>query len=75
MTRPFPLVLLALAKLGYQDGKQVEFVVEEDAVQTTLASLLRAAGHTVMEADSGAAGLAALAGQPVDLVLGGARRG
>ena len=35
----------------------------------TVSGLLEAAGHTVIEADSGAAGLASLAGAAVDCVL------
>jgi CheY-like chemotaxis protein len=44
-------------------------VDDDPAVRTTLAALLRAAGHTVTEADGGKAALALLADQPVDLVL------
>jgi signal transduction histidine kinase len=42
---------------------------DDPAVRRTLASLLRAAGHAVIEAESGAAGLARLAEAEVDLVL------
>jgi GAF domain-containing protein/CheY-like chemotaxis protein/HAMP domain-containing protein len=49
--------------------RRLLFIDDEAAVRTTLASLLRTAGHSVVEADSGAAGLAALAAQSVDLVL------
>jgi CheY-like chemotaxis protein len=45
-------------------------LIDDDAsVRETLASLLRASGHEVLEADGGAAGLARLAGADVDLVL------
>jgi PAS domain S-box-containing protein len=45
-------------------------VVDDDAsVRETLASLLRASGHRVIEADGGAAGLARLATAEVDMVL------
>lgn len=42
---------------------------DEPTVRQTLGSLLRAVGHTVIEAEGGAAGLAALALSPVDCVL------
>jgi PAS domain S-box-containing protein len=42
---------------------------DEPLVRQTVSGLLEAAGHTVIEADSGAAGLASLAGAAVDCVL------
>lgn len=42
---------------------------DEPTVRQTLGSLLRAVGHTVIEAEGGAAGLSALALSPVDCVL------
>jgi len=42
---------------------------DEPLVRTTTGNLLRVAGHTVLEAESGAAGLALLAEHPVDCVL------
>jgi PAS domain S-box-containing protein len=44
-------------------------VDDEPLVRGTLASLLRASGHHVTEADDGPAALAALDVQPVDLIL------
>jgi CheY-like chemotaxis protein len=45
-------------------------VVDDDpTVRTTLASLLRAVGHLVTEAEGGAAGIGLLGRVPVDLVL------
>jgi CheY-like chemotaxis protein len=49
--------------------RRVLVVDDEPTVRQTLADLLRAAGHTVIEAESGAAGLGALQSSPVDLVL------
>jgi PAS domain S-box-containing protein len=49
--------------------RRVLVVDDEPTVRQTLADLLRAAGHTVIEAESGAAGLGALESSPVDLVL------
>jgi CheY-like chemotaxis protein len=42
---------------------------DEPLVRRTVSGLLEAAGHTVIEADSGAAGLARLDGAAVDCVL------
>lgn len=42
---------------------------DEATVRQTIAALLRASGHTVTEADDGAAGLALLAETPVDVVV------
>jgi CheY-like chemotaxis protein len=47
---------------------RILLVEDEYVVRQTLASLLRGAGHTVVEADSGTAGLAAFGAQPIDLV-------
>jgi CheY-like chemotaxis protein len=45
-------------------------LIDDDRMlRMALASLLRAVGHTVVEADGGAAGLAVLARQSVDLIL------
>ena len=53
------------------DGPPCRLLIidDESEVRETLASLLRAAGHTVTEAASGPAGLALLATLPVDCVL------
>jgi GAF domain-containing protein/CheY-like chemotaxis protein len=48
--------------------RRILLVEDEYMVRQTLASLLRGAGHTVVEADSGTSGLAALGAQPIDLV-------
>jgi len=50
-------------------ARRLLFIDDEPAVRATTAALLRAGGHTVVEAASGPAGLAALATHPVDLVL------
>jgi signal transduction histidine kinase/CheY-like chemotaxis protein len=50
-------------------GLRVLLIDDEDPVRGTLASLLRAVGHTVLEADGGERGLACLAGGPVELVI------
>jgi PAS domain S-box-containing protein len=49
--------------------RRILLIDDETPVRTTAAQLLRAIGHTVVETESGAAGLAALAAQAVDLVL------
>ncbi len=49
--------------------RRLLLIDDEATVRTTLANLLRAAGHSVVEAASGAAGFAALATHPVDLVV------
>jgi signal transduction histidine kinase/CheY-like chemotaxis protein len=49
--------------------RRILLIDDEAPVRTTLAALLRAVGHDVIEAENGAAGLAALAAQAVDLVL------
>jgi PAS domain S-box-containing protein len=49
--------------------KRVCLIEDEVLVRTTTASLLRAIGHDVREAEDGAHGLAALADHPVDLVI------
>ena len=49
-------------------GRRLLFVEDDPVVRKPLAGLLRAAGHTVTEADGGTAALALLAAQPVDLV-------
>ena len=48
---------------------KVLVVDDEPSVRQALAELLRAAGHTVIEAENGPAGLGALKSSPVDLVL------
>jgi PAS domain S-box-containing protein len=48
---------------------RVLLIDDESAVRTTLATLLRTAGHSVVEADSGAIGLAIFAETSVDCVL------
>jgi CheY-like chemotaxis protein len=42
---------------------------DEDLVRMTVAELLRAVGHTVIEAESGEQGLSRLGDEPVDLVI------
>jgi signal transduction histidine kinase/CheY-like chemotaxis protein len=49
--------------------RRILLIDDNPMVCQTVASLLRTAGHTVKEAESGAAGLAAFAEFPVDLVL------
>jgi PAS domain S-box-containing protein len=49
--------------------RRLLLIDDDPAVRQTLASLLRAAGHTVIEAVGGAAGLALLAQTPVDCLL------
>jgi CheY-like chemotaxis protein/anti-sigma regulatory factor (Ser/Thr protein kinase) len=49
--------------------RRILLIDDNPAVCQTVASLLRTAGHTVMEAHSGAAGLAILAESPVDVVF------
>ncbi|MCX5733138.1 MAG: GAF domain-containing protein [candidate division NC10 bacterium] len=49
--------------------RRLLLIDDEPLVRTTLGSLLRAMGHTVTEAASGADGLATLATHPVDCVL------
>jgi CheY-like chemotaxis protein len=45
-------------------------IIDDDPmVRQTVVSLLRAAGHSVVEADGGAAGLVRLAETPIDCVL------
>ena len=50
-------------------SRRVLLVDDEPTVRQTIAELLRAAGHTVIEAENGPAGLGALKSSPVDLVL------
>jgi GAF domain-containing protein len=55
---------------GSPASPQRVLLIDDDAmVRLTLASILQAAGHTVQEADGGAAGLDLFARVPVDLVL------
>jgi CheY-like chemotaxis protein len=49
--------------------KRLLLVDDDPMVRGTLTSLLRAAGHTVTEADGGAAGIALLGKDAIDLVL------
>jgi CheY-like chemotaxis protein/anti-sigma regulatory factor (Ser/Thr protein kinase) len=49
--------------------RRILLIDDNPAVCQTVASLLRTAGHTVMEANGGAAGLAIFAESPVDVVL------
>jgi CheY-like chemotaxis protein len=49
--------------------RRILLVDDEAAVRQTMAALLRASGHEVTEAESGAAGLVQLETTPVDLVL------
>ncbi|HYL80849.1 MAG TPA: GAF domain-containing protein, partial [Candidatus Acidoferrum sp.] len=49
--------------------RRVLLIEDDPMVRLTLASILQAAGHSVQEADGGAAGLALFAKVPVDLVL------
>jgi signal transduction histidine kinase/CheY-like chemotaxis protein len=49
--------------------KRLLLVDDDPMVRGTLTSLLRAAGHTVTEADGGAAGIALLGRDAIDLVL------
>jgi CheY-like chemotaxis protein len=48
---------------------QLLLIDDEEPVRTTIASLLRAVGYTVIDADSGDQGLACLMGGSVDLVI------
>jgi CheY-like chemotaxis protein len=50
-------------------ARRLLLIDDDPAVRQTLSSLLRAAGHTVIEADGGAAGLALLGQTPVDCLL------
>jgi|WetSurMetagenome_2_1015567.scaffolds.fasta_scaffold02557_5 PAS domain S-box-containing protein len=50
-------------------ARRVLVIDDEPLVRRTVGGLLEAAGHTVIEADSGAAGLASFAGAAVDCVL------
>ena len=50
-------------------ARRLLVIDDEPLVRHTVSGLLEAAGHTVIEADSGAAGLASLAGAAVDCVL------
>ena len=50
-------------------SRRLLLIDDEPLVRTILGSLLRAMGHTVTEAASGADGLATLAAHPVDCVL------
>ncbi len=54
---------------GVLAPQRVLLIDDEATVRGTIAALLRASGHTVTEADGGAAGLALLAERPVDVVL------
>ncbi len=49
--------------------RRLLLIDDDPTVRRTVASLLRTVGHTVVEADGGAAGLAGLPGTPVDCVL------
>ncbi len=49
--------------------RRLLLIDDDPLVRQTLARLLRTAGHTVLEAAGGPAGLACLAAEPVDLVL------
>ena len=49
--------------------RRILLIDDEEPVRMTIANLLRAVGHTVIEADSGAQGLACLADGGVDLVI------
>ncbi|MCX5734617.1 MAG: GAF domain-containing protein [candidate division NC10 bacterium] len=49
--------------------RRVLIIDDDPMVRQTVVSLLRAAGHSVVEADGGAAGLVRLAETPVDCVL------
>jgi len=49
--------------------RRVLLVDDDASVRRTLAGLLRASGHNVLEAESGAAALRALETEPVDLVF------
>ncbi|HYL79575.1 MAG TPA: ATP-binding protein, partial [Candidatus Acidoferrum sp.] len=49
--------------------RRLLLIDDDQMVRRTLASLLRAAGHTVSEAEGGVAGLARLREAPVDLVV------
>jgi signal transduction histidine kinase len=51
------------------DGLRLLLIDDDPSVRETLAALLRAAGHTVTEAQGGAAGLALLETGPVDCVI------
>jgi PAS domain S-box-containing protein len=50
-------------------GRRILLVDDEPHVRQTIAEMLRSAGHTVVEAESPAAGLTCLAERSVDLVL------
>ncbi len=50
-------------------ARRLLLIDDDPAVRQTVASLLRSAGHTVLEAEGGLAGLARLAEGPVDVVL------
>ena len=49
--------------------RRILLIDDDAAVRTTLARLLRASGHTVSEADGGAAGLAQFSAGPVEVVV------
>jgi signal transduction histidine kinase/CheY-like chemotaxis protein/HAMP domain-containing protein len=49
--------------------RRLLLIDDDPMVRTTLANLLRAMGHAVVEAESGPAGLAALQANPVDCIL------
>jgi CheY-like chemotaxis protein len=50
-------------------GCRILLIDDEAPVRTTIAGLLRTAGYTVVDAESGDQGLDCLAGNPVDLVI------
>ncbi|HSB69451.1 MAG TPA: response regulator [Candidatus Methylomirabilis sp.] len=49
--------------------RRLLFIDDDALIRRTFGQLLRNAGHTVEEADGGAAGLAILTQKPVDLVV------
>jgi PAS domain S-box-containing protein len=49
--------------------KRILLIDDDPMVRESLADLLRAVGHIVLEADGGAAGLAILDAHPIDIVL------
>jgi signal transduction histidine kinase/ActR/RegA family two-component response regulator len=66
---PAGLAAPAAAPSRRSAPRRLLLIDDEPLVRTTLGSLLRAMGHTVSEAASGADGLATLAAHPVDCVL------
>ncbi len=65
-SEPADQAAVATSRAG---GLRVLLIDDDPSVRETLAALLRAAGHTVTEAQGGAAGLALLEAGPVDCVL------